>query len=416
MPQIPRTASLDSTLALMRDPYRFIAKRCRRHGADVFRTRILLRETICMSGPAAAELFYDNARFARHGAAPARLQKTLLGEGGVQGLDGAAHQHRKAMFLSLMTPERLAALAEMTADGWHTFARRWASQRDVVLYEEIQELLTRAVCAWAGVPLAEAEVGRRRRELTALFDAAGAVGLRHWWSRFARVRAERWIADVVDGIRGGQLRPPEGSAAHVIAWHRQGDGQLLDARIAAVDLLNVLRPTVAVSVYFLFVAHALHRRPESRQRLRAGESGYAELFVQEVRRFYPFFPSVVARTREAFEWNGYPFPPGRRVMLDLHGTNHDPRAWDTPEDFRPERFRRWDGSPFNFIPQGGGDHLVHHRCAGEWITIELMKVAANFLAGGMDYEVPPQDLRIDYGRLPALPQSRFVIRSVRPRG
>ena len=416
MPRIPRTTSPDSTIALMRDPYRFIATRCQRYGADIFRTRILLRETICMSGPAAAELFYDNARFARHGAAPARLQKTLLGEGGVQGLDGAAHQHRKAMFLSLMTPERLAALAEATADGWRTFARRWASQRDVVLYDELHELLARAVCAWAGVALQEEEVGRRTRELAALFDAAGAVGPRHWWSRFARVRAERWISGVVGEIRDGRLHAPEGSAAHVIAWHREADGQLLDARLAAVELLNVLRPTVAVSVYLVFVAHALHHHQESQQRLRADEADYAELFVQEVRRFYPFFPSAVARTRDAFEWNGYPFPAGRSVMLDLNGTNHDPRAWDAPGEFRPERFRQWDGSPFNFIPQGGGDHRVHHRCAGEWITIELMKVAANFLARGMEYEVPPQDLRIDYSRLPALPRSRFVIRHVRLRG
>src|SRR3546814_10555834 len=59
--------------------------------------------------------------------------------------------------------------------------------------------------------------------------------------------------------------------------------------------------------------------------------------------------------------------------LDLHGTNRDRRSWDAPEEFRPERFRRWDGSPFNFIPQGGGSHDLNHRCPGEWITIELMK-------------------------------------------
>lgn len=59
MPQIPRDRSPDSTLALALDPYGFISKRCRQHRSDLFQTRLLLQPTICMSGPGAAELFYD---------------------------------------------------------------------------------------------------------------------------------------------------------------------------------------------------------------------------------------------------------------------------------------------------------------------------------------------------------------------
>lgn len=128
---------------------------------------------------------------------------------------------------------------------------------------------------------------------------------------------------------------------------------------------------------------------------------------------YPFFPSIVARVRHDFEWKGYRFPEGRRVMLDLYGTNHDQRAWQAPDQFRPERFRRWDGNPFTFVPQGPGDHYLNHRCPGEWITIELMKVALTFLAKHLTYDVPEQDLRIDRSRLPALPQSRFMMSKVR---
>ena len=62
--------------------------------------------------------------------------------------------------------------------------------------------------------------------------------------------------------------------------------------------------------------------------------------------------------------------------------------------------RRWDGSAFNFIPQGGGDHYVDHRCPGEWMAIELMKLAADFFTRRMSYEVPEQDLQIDWSRLP----------------
>ncbi len=83
MPQIPREKGLDSTLALLRDPYRFIVKRCRRYQADVFETRLLLEKALCMTGPAATQLFYDQSRFVRHGAMPGPVKKTLLGQGGV---------------------------------------------------------------------------------------------------------------------------------------------------------------------------------------------------------------------------------------------------------------------------------------------------------------------------------------------
>ena len=67
MPEMPREPGFDSTLTLRRDPYGFIQGRCRRYGSDVFEARIMLRRTICMTGPEAAALFYDENHFARGG-------------------------------------------------------------------------------------------------------------------------------------------------------------------------------------------------------------------------------------------------------------------------------------------------------------------------------------------------------------
>src|SRR3546814_13934155 len=118
MPRMPRDESFDSTLALLRDPYGFISKKCRRYGSDVFETRLLLRRTICMTGPEASELFYEQDRFIRRGAAPGRVQKTLFGRGGVQGLDDEAHRRRKPRFTSLMTPDRTRPQGGLPPDLW----------------------------------------------------------------------------------------------------------------------------------------------------------------------------------------------------------------------------------------------------------------------------------------------------------
>lgn len=114
-----------------------------------------------------------------------------------------------------------------------------------------------------------------------------------------------------------------------------------------------------------------------------------------------------------FDWRGHRFAEGAWVILDLHGTDHDPRLWKDPDRFRPDRFRQRDDSPYDLIPQGGGDHHLNHRCPGEWATIELMTRAVRLLTAAMTYAVSAQDLTIDSARMPAVPKSRFVIAGVR---
>jgi fatty-acid peroxygenase len=118
--------------------------------------------------------------------------------------------------------------------------------------------------------------------------------------------------------------------------------------------------------------------------------------------------------RQDFTWKGYDFAQGAWVLLDLYGTNHDPRLWTDPGAFRPDRFRGWQGSGFDLIPQGAGDPAEDHRCPGERPTIELMKEAVRLLTQTMRYDVPAQNLQIDLSRMPAIPESRFVIDHVRP--
>ncbi|MFG6637938.1 cytochrome P450 [Sulfitobacter sp. 1A12126] len=414
MSEILSAKGFDSTLALFRNPYGFISKTCRDLDADLFITRILLQKTICMTGAAAAEAFYGEDRLTRSDSMPGRIQKTLLGEGGVQGLDGAAHRRRKELFMSLMGTERIAALEDMSLHMLDNYAPDWEVRNEIVLYDEVREMLTRVVCAWAGVPLPETEVSTRTAQLTALFQEAGAVGPKHWAARRARHRLGKWAAGLIQQVRDGELQPTQESALNVIATWNDLNGKLLTSKDAAVELLNVLRPTVAVSVFIVQTAHALHRYPEWQEKLRKDE-GLLEPFVEEVRRFYPFFPAVAARVRSAFEWRGYRFPEGCRVLLDLYGTNTDPRSWDAPLEFLPERFQNWGESPFDFIPQGGGDHYTNHRCPGEWIAINQMKVFCRYLVNEIDYDVPDQGLELDSRELPSLPENRFIMRNIRRR-
>ncbi|WP_395442842.1 cytochrome P450 [Caulobacter sp. UC70_42] len=396
---------LDQTLALLADPYRHISHLCEEASSDAVETHFMLKQTTCLRGRDAAQVFYDEDHISRAGAMPAPIRRTLVGEGGVQGLDGDPHRARKRLFMSLMSPTRVTQLGELFEAEWARAEAAWAEAHEIVLYDAIQPVLTRAVCAWAGVPVEPGEEGQRVSQLRALFDAAGSRGPRHLWSRHARRQVDAWLASIVEQIREGQLSPGKETAAHVWASARDEAGELLPPKIAAVELANVLRPTVATSVYIVFVAHAVHAHPQAADRA-VSDPVFRRAFVQEVRRFYPFFPAVIGRVRAPFDWRGHAFPEGRQVVLDLYGTNHDPAVWDNPGQFRPDRFLAGDENPFGFIPQGGGDHLAGHRCPGEWIVIELMQRAFELL-GRTDYRLPEQDLEIDFRRLPALPKSGF---------
>jgi fatty-acid peroxygenase len=304
MVSIPRERAFDSTLSLFRDPYRLISRRCQHFGTDLFETRIFGRRTICMTGRQAAELVCDESKFTRFGAAPSAIQKTLLGRGGVQMLDGDAHRHRKAMFLSLMTTQRIEQFSDLFILRWREELKDWGRRPMVCFYDAITRVLFMAACEWAGVPLRPGHLDRRKRQVMALFDGAGSLGPRHLWSRLQRKRSERWMSRVVRHIRTGELQVDASTAAAGVASYRGLDGRLLDERAAAVELLNVVRPIVAIGVFLTFVVAALEQFPEWRSRLQTADQRTRLAFVEEVRRFYPFFPAVPSRTLCEFEWNG----------------------------------------------------------------------------------------------------------------
>jgi fatty-acid peroxygenase len=317
--------------------------------------------------------------------------------------------------MALMLPERIELLDDIARQEWRSALQRWRRAQRVILLDEAHEVLCRAVCRWSGVPLPSAEVPLRTADFAAMIDGGGAIGPRHWRSRAARARAGRWAEELIRRTRGGEIEPEPDTALAVIAYYRDMNGRLLEPRVAAVDLLNVLRPTVAVGTYVTFAALALHRFPESRPTFTSGSLDLQN-FVNEVRRYFPFFPFQAAMVGKSFEWRGFRFPKGRRVLLDLYGTDHDERVWEAPYEFRPERFETSDIDAFALVPQGGGDPYVHHRCAGEWITLTLLKGAVEFLEREAHYRVPEQDLTVSLSRMPAMPKSGFVIEALPPGG
>jgi len=404
---------IDNTLALSREGYLFIKNRADKYKSDIFETNLFGKKVICMTGKEAAMIFYDSKRFKRHGAAPKRVQKTLLGENAVQGMDGKAHIHRKALFLSLMSPESEKHLAGIVEREWKAAIPKWENATEINIFKEAKDILCKSACLWAGVPLPESEVTSRAEDFAAMVDAFGAVGPRHWKGRTARTKTEEWVKTLIENVRVGRQKVSEKSVLYVMAFHKELDGSLLDSGMAAIELINVIRPIVAISTYIAFTALACNEFPEHKRKLLSGNRDELEMFVQEVRRYYPFTPFVGAKVKDDFVWQQCELKKGDLVMLDVYGINHDSRIWSDPYSFQPERFKDFSGNPFEFIPQGGGDSSKGHRCPGEGIATEIMKVSLDFLVNKVEFKVPEQDLSYDMAKIPTYPKSGFIIKNVR---
>ena len=413
MASVPTENALSGGISLLREGFSFIPNRRKKYRSDVFQLKLAGFKIICIGGEEAAGIFYDPSKFVRKGAVPIVIQKTLTGEKAIHTTDGAVHQNRKRMFLSLMTDENIGRLADLVEKELKTTSLLWEKKNIVIMFCEAQEILCKAICHWAGVPLKGEDAERRGREFIAMVDAFGAIGPRNWRGMKARRSVEKWIKGVIEDTRANRITVQQGTALDIVASHRQTNGKLFDSRLAAVELINLLRPTVAISYYIAFGGHAFYHFPETRSRFILNEDNYRERFIHELRRYYPFAPFMGARVKESFEWKGCKFPEKSLVLLDMFGTNHDARIWDNPDDFNPDRFIGRKIRPFDFLAQGGGDHQGGHRCPGEWITIEVLKTFFSFLLQKTDFEIPGQDLSYDLSRMPTFPRSGFLIKNVR---
>ena len=159
-------------------------------------------------------------------------------------------------------------------------------------------------------------------------------------------------------------------------------------RDEAVSLYIAGHDTTATTLAYAF--HLLSQNPEVERRLHAelddvledrGVTPYdlpelplTNQIITETLRLYPPFWALGRMVFEPIELGGYRIPPGVAVMISPLIMHRDPRWFDDPLAFRPERwtqeFRR-SLPRFAYFPFGGGEH----QCIGEGFAWMEAKIA-----------------------------------------
>ncbi|HEX5860583.1 MAG TPA: hypothetical protein VFY58_02000, partial [Nocardioides sp.] len=292
--------------------------------------RLLPGRPLVLRGREGVDLFYDTQKVERRGALPDPLGQTIYGRDAVHSLDDDAHRHRKKFFLDVTGDDLVADLERRVAEKWERELGRWVDRGTGTVLPAAAEVFGEAVQEWAGVEASPEVMARRSRDLAQIVDGFATPSFAWFRARRARARSEAWAMQLISDVRTGRRRPEKETAVRVMAEATEPDGSLLPLHTAAVELLNVLRPTVAVAYYAAFAALELEANPDLSDRCATGEPEAVEQFCQEVRRMSPFAPVLAGRSRCPFQWQGQQVNSGERLLLDLHGTDNDPDAWTDP--------------------------------------------------------------------------------------
>ncbi|MDA9463004.1 Cytochrome P450 [Enterococcus mundtii 3F] len=395
--------------------YKMLGKLREEAQSPVVKAKIFNKEAVIIYGEEAAKRFYDPRNFKREGAMPKMVQKTLFGKDGVQSLDGAEHHHRKAIFMDLMTPERMEDYHQILD---RVLAHELEQQHGTFeLFDLSKKVLFTAICEWSGINLAdysEEEINQLADYQISMISGTVTSPIDHFKGVDNRKKSEKWAQELLEEARENPVAGKENVALYAFAHASDLKGNLLPLDIAAVELLNIIRPTVALTVWAALMGHALFSRPDIYQQLKNDFKELQDPFIQEMRRYYPFFPMLPAFALQDVEVDGYRIPKDSWVILDLYGTNHDERTVDSPEAFLIKRYigkakKVSYEEEYEMIAHGGGDFRKMHRCAGEWITLHSLRVFSDQLVNRFAFSVPEQDWTIPFNQFPTYPNSRGLL-------
>ncbi|KAF8698825.1 hypothetical protein HU200_035084 [Digitaria exilis] len=119
-----------------------------------------------------------------------------------------------------------------------------------------------------------------------------------------------------------------------------------------------------------------------------GDLHYLRMVIKETLRLRPPAPLILRASQDNCQIMGYDIPKGSSVFINTFAVARDPKYWDKPEEFMPERFEsstadyRWTHS--EFIPFGAG----RRQCPGALFATTTIELTLANLLYHFDWALP----------------------------
>ena len=126
----------------------------------------------------------------------------------------------------------------------------------------------------------------------------------------------------------------------------------------------------------------LARHPDIRAKARAADDAYLDAVVNETLRIRPVIPGATRKLKQPVTIGRYRFPAGVTLLPMASSVHMDPRVYDEPEVFYPERFMHERPGTYTWFPFGGG----RRRCIGASFAQTEMRVALRTILDHVDWK------------------------------
>lgn len=311
----------------------------------------------------------------------AKLLRELVGDSMIT-REEPLHKERRRTMQPAFHKEQIAGYASLMADSSEQMADAWADGMEVDIRAEMRRLTLTIV----GASLFGADFTQSAEKVS---DVLQRVGKRSRWLAPAFVLIEPLFNAYRRMNPKGSIFRKERHELHAIlqpVLERQSDAPQ-DGRRSVLNLLSGEEGILDELVTFMLAGHEttataltwawylLARNPEVEAQLHAELNqapanltlealphlAYTTLVFQEAMRLYPPALAFARRAKEQVELGGYPIPKGSSVFLSPYVTQRNPRYFEDPLEFRPERWQSYTGPRFAYFPFGGGAKM----CIGE---------------------------------------------------
>ncbi|KXJ72911.1 hypothetical protein RP20_CCG016900 [Aedes albopictus] len=116
---------------------------------------------------------------------------------------------------------------------------------------------------------------------------------------------------------------------------------------------------------------------------------YTEMAIKETLRLYPSVPLIGRRCIEEITIDGKIIPAGANIIVGIYFMGRDPKYFDNPSQFIPERFEGEVSvekfNPYKYIPFSAGPR----NCIGQKFALNEMKSVISKLLRHYEFILPP---------------------------
>jgi cytochrome P450 len=359
------------------------------------------RRLVMLSDPAAVKTLLTAPPEVAPSAASDTPIASVLGPRSVITLTGPEHMRQRKLLLPPFHGERMRAYEQTIVQATRRDMATWTLGRPMRLSAHTRnitlEVILRAVFGveaerMGGLKGAIGELAEPTRTLAMLRFALSKPGKDRPPGELGKAldRLDTLIYAEIARRREQRDLGEREDILSLLLQARDEDGQALtdgELRDELVSLLLAGHETTSTST--AWAIERLVRHPRALARLvaeidRGEEDEYMQAVIHETLRCRPVIPGVVRLLHEPLSVAGYELPVGTRVVASIHLTNRNPRVYEDPQEFRPERFLGVQPDTFAWIPFGGGIR----RCIGASFAMLEMKTMLRTMLAELHPSVP----------------------------